>query len=332
MPHFRGRIDLRPGRLARLFVQRLKLSPNWAFASDVARLIWEFRLFSLAVFFITVAQEFAALWPVNLLGQFVDRLGGNGELGDVVLRFLGATLLYPGLVRGNVILRHKLFYQVDFRSRVELTLRVADRGDIHDAEKAGSAHTRLVNAVSGITNAMYHLLGSFTPVIVKIVVVSGNLLAYNRTLGLTYLASLTVPFAMTIFFNQNLQVLRDAQYSVVSDVSGVGIRTISERDNTTVRERFLRIMADRRDILTKLLTKSQCFIYARQVALIGGQFLTIFLALGLREELGLTPGDFTKIVGYTTQVAGAFIGTASVLDAIVSYSRAYHVYAQVHGS
>ena len=327
----RGRIDLRPQRLVRILAQRVKLSPNWAFISDVCRLIWEFRLFSLAIILVTVGQEFAALWPVSLLGQFVDRLS-TGDVGDVVWRLLGASLLYPGLARGNVILRHHLFYRADFRKRVELTLRVADRGDIHDAEKAGAAHTRLVNAVSGITNAMYHLLGSFTPVIVKIVVVAGNLLAYNRTLGLTYLASLSVPFAMTIFFNKNMQVLRDAQYSVVSDVSGVGIRTISEGDNATVRERFLRIMADRRDILTRLLTKSQSFIYARQVALIGSQFLAIVLALGMRDKLGLTPGDFTKIVGYTTQVAAAFIGSASVLDAIVSYSRAYHVYAQVHGS
>jgi hypothetical protein len=46
--------------------------------------------------------------------------------------------------------------------------------------------------------------------------------------------------------------------------------------------------------------------------------------------LGLTPGDFTRIIGYTTQVAAAFITTASTLDAIVSYSRAYHIYAQAH--
>jgi hypothetical protein len=34
------------------------------------------------------------------------------------------------------------------------------------------------------------------------------------------------------------------------------------------------------------------------------------------------------MVGYTTQVAVAFIDTAACLDAIVSFSRAYHVYAR----
>jgi hypothetical protein len=52
--------------------------------------------------------------------------------------------------------------------------------------------------------------------------------------------------------------------------------------------------------------------------------------LRMRVRVGLTPGDFTQIVGYTAQVAAAFIGAASVLDAIVSSSRAYHVYTQAH--
>jgi len=63
---------------------------------------------------------------------------------------------------------------------------------------------------------------------------------------------------------------------------------------------------------------------------VGSQFLVVFLALGMREKIALTPGDFTKIVGYTAQVAAAFIGAASVVDSIISHVRAYHVYARVH--
>ena len=50
----------------------------------------------------------------------------------------------------------------------------------------------------------------------------------------------------------------------------------------------------------------------------------------MRERLQMTPGDFTKIVGYTTQVAAAFISAAACLDAIVSYTRAYHIYAAAY--
>ena len=248
----------------------------------------------------------------------------------MVWLLLGSTLLYPGITRANIILRHKMFYETDFQKRVEMTIAEADRGKCAEVEAASAAHTSILNAVSGITNAAYHILGSFTPVIIKIVVVSGNLLAYNRTLGLVYLATLLVPAIMTIQFNSKLRVLQNTQYSVINRASGLGVKAISDCANTTVRERFTKIMTERRDVFVALVTKSQIYIYIREAALVGSQFVVVFMALGLREQIGLTPGDFTKIVGYTAQVAAAFITTATVLDAIVSYSRAYYVYAQDH--
>lgn len=323
---------LRPKRMVNRFVQRLKLDQNWYFVHDVCTLIWEYKAFGLTIIVVTIGQELAALWPVNLLGQFVDRLQ-TGEIGNLVWLFLGASVLYLAIVRGNVMLRHKMFYETDFEKRVELTLKVSDRGDdCSDAEKAGATYTRVENAVSGITNAAYHVLGSFTPVVIKIFVVSGSLLSYNRLLGLTYLCSLSIPILMTVTFNKMLRVLRDAQYSVVSEVSGAGLRVVSERRNQSARQRFVDIMKERRGILINLVFKHQFSLYAREVALVGSQFLVVFLALGLRERQNLTPGDFTRIIGYTTQVAAAFIGSASTLDAIISYSRAYHVYAQAHGN
>ncbi|NLG49895.1 MAG: ABC transporter ATP-binding protein [Chloroflexi bacterium] len=330
MAHAQGRIDLRPKSVANRLVQRWKLNPNYHFVRDVLGLIWGHKLFGVAIIIVTIFQEIAALWPVSLLGQFVDGLQ-SGDIGNVVWLFLGASALAPAISRANVILRHKMFYETDYTTRIDLTLRVAEHGDsASDAERAGAAHTRVVNAVSGITNATYHILGSFTPVIIKIFVVSGNLLTYNRLLGLAYLASLSVPILMTGVFNSKLRVLRDAQYEVMSEASGSGIRAISEKGCGTARERFVQVMRERTTILFNLLFKHQFFLHIREIALVGSQFLIIFMALGMREQLGLTPGDFTRIIGYTTQVAAAFITTASTLDAIVSYSRAYHIYAQAH--
>jgi len=175
-------------------------------------------------------------------------------------------------------------------------------------------------------------LGSFTPVIIKIVVVSGSLLAYNRLLGLVYLLSLGIPALLTVLFNGRLRVLRDARYSIISEASGAGVRVISDQGNVATQQRFRDIMRERKNVLIALVRKSQLFLWARQAILVGSQFLVVFLALGMREKIGLTPGDFTKIVGYTGQVAAAFIGAASVVDSIISHVRAYHVYARVHGS
>jgi len=305
----------------------LRLSLGWRFYSDVFRLIWEYRGFGLAIVAVTILQEFAALWPVSLLGQFVDRLQ-TGDLGHVVWLLMGASLLYPGIVRGNTILRHKMFYETDLQKRVELTLEESERGDCGDLEAAGTAHTRVVNAVSGITNAAFHILGSFAPVIIKVVVVAGNLLNYNRLLGAAYLGSLVVPAVMTVVFNNKLRVLRDAEYSVISRGSGIGVKVIAQREDTDARHKFGRIMFERKGVLISLVNQSQLYIYFREAALVGSQFLVVFLALAMREEIALTPGDFTRIIGYTTQVAAAFIGTASVLDAIISYSRAYYAYVR----
>jgi len=325
----RGRIDIRPQRLLNRIRQEMSFRPNWQFAQAVAGLIWEFKGFSLAILVVTVFQEIAALWPVSLLGQFVDRLQ-TGELGNVVWLFMGASLLHPAIARGNVMLRHKMFYESDLKKRVEMTLELSARGDSADIEAAGAAHTRVINAVSGITNATHHILGSFTPVIIKVVVVSASLLAYNRLIGLAYLTSLSIPALMTVLFNKKLMVLRDAQYSVISKASGTGVKVISDKDNTTIQDRFREIMRERKGVLIALLCKSQIFLYLRQAILIGSQFLVVFLALSMRDRLKLTPGDFTKIVGYTAQVAAAFLGAASVVDAIISYTRAYHVYAIAH--
>jgi hypothetical protein len=322
-------VDARKRRIGTWSRQQLAFSNNWRFFYDVWQLIIEQKWYSLAIILVTIVQELAALWPVSLLGQFVDRLP-TGDLGNVVWLFMGASLLYPAILRGNVVLRHKAFYESDYSKRLELTLSESDRDEGRDVEEASAAHTRVINAVSGITNAAYHILGSFTPVIIKIIVVSGNLLAYNRLLGLVYLATMLVPAAMTITFNHRLKVLRDAQYLVISHASGTGVRVIASRHDGTARERFLRVMRERTDVMISLVNRGQLFTYLREAALVGSQFLIVFLALGMRERIGLTPGDFTKIVGYTAQVAAAFITTATVLDAIVSYCRAYHVYADAH--
>jgi len=320
------RLDLRPGRFITLIKHWFLYTPVGHFARDVARLIWEYRWFSLAIFVVTIGQEFAALWPVNLLGDFIDRLG-TGDLGNVVWLFLLASLFYPALLRANVVLRHKMFYETDFKKLVELVLKTSDEGGCAAPQEAGSAYARAANAVSGMTNATYHVLGSFTPVIIKIIIVSGNLLSYNRMLGLVYLASLLIPTVMTVVFNKWLQVLLDTQYSIGSDLSGTAIRTISDQNDLDARERFGEIMRIRKWVLLTLVTKGQLFTYAREAVLVGSQFAVVFMALALRTRIGITPGDFARIIGYTTQVAASFITAASCLDAIISYSRAYKVYA-----
>ena len=326
-----GRIQSRIQRITERIKLKFAYDPLWQFAGNIAGLIWEYRWYSLAIFVVTIFQEFAALWPVNLLGEFIDRLD-SGDMGYTVWLLLAASAFYPGLLRANVILRHKMFYETDLRKRVELILHVSDIGQWTDSEAAGVAYTKTVNAVSGITNAVYHILASFTPVIIKITIVSGNLLRYNRLLGTSYLASLTIPVAMTLLFNKKLQVLRDSQYAVIGDSSGLGIKIIAEKDNQGVRDKFLDVMRLRTNVFIALLARSQAFLYVREAALVGSQFLVVFVALSMRTRLNMTAGDFTKIVGYTAQVAAAFISAAACLDAIVSYSRAYHIYAAAYNA
>ena len=323
------RARARTGQIAQRVQTRFRYDPTWQFVGNIGGLIWEFKWYSLAIFAVTILQEIAALWPVNLLGDLIDRLDG-GDVGRIVWLLMGASLFYPGLLRANVILRHKMFYETDFAKRVELVLHASDAGQWTDSEAAGAAYTKTVNAVSGITNAVYHILASFTPVVIKIVIVSGNLLSYNRLLGWSYVASLAIPLAMTFLFNSRLRVLRDSQYAVIGESSGLGIKVIAEKDNTAVRVKFEHVMRTRTDVFVALLAKSQTFLYLREAVLVGSQFLVVFLALSMRQRLGMTAGDFSKIVGYTAQVAAAFISAAACLDAIVSYSRAYHIYAQAY--
>jgi ABC-type multidrug transport system fused ATPase/permease subunit len=317
-------------RLKRLVQQEVAIDPNWQFARDVIKLVWEYRGYSLAILLVTVLQEVSALWPVNLLGQFIDRLP-SGDLGNVVWLFLGASILAPGIMRGNIMLRHKMFYETDFQKRVEMTLEVCVKEGCADAEAAGKANSLIANAVSGITNTVYYVLGSFTPVIIKIVVVAGSLLAYNKLLGLAYLGSLIIPTWLTIFFNNWLRVLRDAQYSVISQVEGIVIRTITAQGRPEAQTQFRDTMRERKNILISLVNKHQFSLFVRQAALVGSQFLVVFLALFLQDKLHMTPGDYAKIIGYTTQVAATFLEAAACLDAIISYSRAYHVFAKAHG-
>ena len=325
----RGRIRRQTEAIRSRIRQEWMLNPRLQFPRNIVELIWQYKWFSLIIFAVTIFQEFAALWPVNLLGEFIDRLG-TGDMGYTVWLFLAASLFYPGFVRANVILRHKMFYETDLSKRVELILKVSDAGEHTSPEAAGAAYTRTVNAVSGITNAVFLLLASFTPVIIKIIIVSGRLLGYNKLLGLSYLVSLIVPAAMTILFNKWLQVLRDSQYSLIGDVAGVAIETIGEKENLEARNKFLAIMRARTQVLISLLNRSQSFLYLREAILVCSQFLAIFLALSMQDSLDLTPGDFTRVIGYTTQVGAAFIGAASSIDNIISYSRAYHVYARAY--
>jgi len=290
MTHRRGRIHLGVERISQRFKLEYALSPLWQFVGNVVGLICEFKWYSLAIFAVTIFQEIAALWPVNLLGEFIDRLD-TGDMGNTVWLLLVASLFYPGLLRANVILRHKMFYETDFRKRVELVLQASDAGRWTDSESAGALYTKAVNAVSGITNAVYHILASFTPVVIKIVIVSGNLLRYNRLLGLSYLASLTVPAAMTFLFNKQLQVLRDSQYAVIGESSGLGIKAIAEKDNQAVRTKFKHVMRVRTNVFISLLTRSQSFLYVREAALVGSQFAWM--------RSSATPGPTTSMPRHT---------------------------------
>jgi ABC-type multidrug transport system fused ATPase/permease subunit len=318
-------------KLAKRFVLRAQTHLNWRFASDVAKLLWEYRGHALIVLAITVVAEIVALWPVSLLGQFVDGLQ-SGDVGATVWLFMGASMLAPIVTRINIIYSNKMFYEMDQQKWVQLTLEVAEDGRCAgDAEKAGAANTRIINAVGAVANVAFYMVRSIAPIVVKIVVVSGSLLAYNRLLAGAYLATLAVPTVMTVAFNNKLRVLRDSQYSIMSEASGAGIRVMSEPQNQSAWEKFQRIVTERKNIIFSLLAKHQIFLNLREIALVGSQFLIVFIALGMREQIGLTPGDFTKIIGYTGQVATAFIGVASVVDSIISQTRAYHVYLQAHG-
>jgi len=282
--------------ISRLFAKRprppMPASPNGGFWRDVFGLIVDYKWYALAVLAVTAVQEVIALWPVNLLGEFIDRFS-SGDLGNVVLWFMGASLLAPLVMRGNVILRHKMFYETDFAKRVQMTLEMCDEEREIDPEEAGQTNARIANAVSGITNATYHVLGSFLPVII----------------------------------NKRLRVLRDDQYGLINQVEGAAIRTITDPKVPAHRERLRDVLRRRKDVYVELLSRHQWYLYLRYGALIGAQFLVVFLALAQRTQIGLTAGDMSRIIGYTTQVAGAFLEAAACLDAIISFSRAYHVYA-----
>jgi ABC-type multidrug transport system fused ATPase/permease subunit len=315
----------------RLALQRARATTHWHFFAGTLRLLWEYRRFSITSLCLTIFQEIAALWPARLLGQFVDRLE-TGDLGNVVWLFMGASVLYPLVLRTNVVLSNKMMYEMEAQKRIEWTRRVGLRRDCaDDAEQAGSAITRIMNAVSATCNLAFYSVRSIAPIFVKVIVVSSALLAYSQVLGLTYLAGLSIPIVLTILYNKHMRALRDRQYGLAGQSTGAGVKAILEGQNDQARSKFLQIMVERRNVLFTLVAKSQLATLARTVALIGSQFAVVFVALAMRQRLGLTPGDFTTIVGYTGQVAAATLGVASVVDAIVDLTRAYSVYVQAHG-
>ena len=55
--------------------------------------------------------------------------------------------------------------------------------------------------------------------------------------------------------------------------------------------------------------------------------MVVSVALATREQLGITAGDFTNIIGYTIKVAAASVVAAPTVASVVRFSRAYHVYA-----
>ena len=59
------RINLSAERISRLLKQKTTHDPAWQFVRDVFGLIWEYKWYGLAIFAVTIFQEFAALWPVN---------------------------------------------------------------------------------------------------------------------------------------------------------------------------------------------------------------------------------------------------------------------------
>jgi hypothetical protein len=120
--------------------------------------------------------------------------------------------------------------------------------------------------------------------------------------------------------------LRDTQYAIGGQVSGMGMKALACKHDLQARAEFEAQTRERKGVLQKLLTASQLYIYSREAVLVISQFIVVFMALGLRDRLGLSAGDFARIVGYTTQVAAAFVGAASTLDSVISFSRAYHVY------
>ena len=286
-------------------------------------MLWQYRWLSLVILAVTVLQEITALWPVNALGHFIDRLQSEDIIQSFMI-LIATSVVAPGVARLNVIIRHKLFYQTDFQSRIEMTLRLPTAAQ--NVEDAGKVNSRIANAVGSITNAAYHVLGSFTPVIVKVVVVSASLLAYNSVLGWSFIASLSLPITITIAYNVWQRRLRDHQYSAVSRAEGIGTRLISAPDHGGAKTRFLRLMRERRDVLFTIVARSQLSLYVREIGLLASQFLVVGLAISMRKSLGLTAGDFTRVIGYTAQVSVAFINAAACLDAVVSYSRAWHVY------
>jgi hypothetical protein len=148
-----------------------------------------------------------------------------------------------------------------------------------------------VGNVAGLIweNRWYSLAG-FTPVVIKIVIVSGNLLRYNRLLGFPYLGRLVVPAAMTFLFIKQLQVLRDSQYAVIGESSGLGIKAIAEKDNHKGRDKFKHVMRVRTGIFVSLLARSRSFLYVHEASLVGSQFLVVFLALSMRQRLNMTAG------------------------------------------
>jgi len=295
-----------------------------SFANRIASQIWRYKWMSVLIIIVTIFQELAALWPANLLGSFIDSLSDDPY--KMVWLLIGSWFLSPAIRRGNVVLRHYLFFRTEEEEREDLTLKEARRDQQVSAKGASEAHTRVVQAASAVSNTTHHVLGSFAPVLIKILVVSGSILSYNKILGMVYLATLAVPLTATLIFNNKLRVLRDKELNVISQGSGAGVNTIANgAGNGSLRE-LKQVLRERRNVRFLLTAKSQLFLYARETMLVASQALIILLMLKMRDSIGLTPGDFTKITMYMFQVAMAFINAVSFMDSVISCSRAYRMF------
>lgn len=297
------------------------------FLRDVFRLLWQYRGLSVLVLGVTIGQELSSLWPYSSLGKCVDKFQSKEIFLAVVVFVLanGVHLLVSSL---SGILRNTLKFDLECFLRIKLVSEEGGKGIWRDAKGAGRVNTLILNAISGLVQAADYLLGSFIPVLIKIGVVSADFMRYSWLLALAYLLSLLIPGAITIYINRKLLKLRDLQYKTDSLAGGEGVQTLlgsnSEGHNQALRDST----QERKRVQISLTVSSQVLNLLRTLSLAGSQLIVIFLAVYRRQELGLTAGDFTRLINYMVQVAGSFLGVASMIDALATFSRAHATYKE----
>ena len=65
--------------------------------------------------------------------------------------------------------------------------------------------------------------------------------------------------------------LRDSQYVIGGEVSGIAMKAMSDKDDQSVKDDYEGRMRERRGLLQRLVATSQHFIYSRGAALVGSQ-------------------------------------------------------------